>query len=277
KKALDYFTRWEPQSWCGNCLVSMKAERGREIALCRLHLGDHAAVIRDRLRRLQKDDWLGGFDAWLLWRLYSDAGQLDDLRKMLNHYEKNRKKRPPEEGPNLPPTHQLRELLRTQALAEKKDVAALVTLCREEDDEYSGLEVSRAGMKDLTHSAAAEALAGIGGVEVEAIKSALDKRPKVTSWLIYALGRSTAPSALDVLKKAAEQEGSDEQYRTQNVAYALALKGEPGKKVLKRLAEKKSEMSGAAREWLQRKAEPVWPMPTWPRPKAGSLPKTLPE
>src|SRR5262249_32006027 len=55
KKALDYFTRWEPQSWCGNCLASMRKERRREIALCRLHLGDHATVIRERFRWLQKD------------------------------------------------------------------------------------------------------------------------------------------------------------------------------------------------------------------------------
>src|SRR5438067_4601798 len=91
KKALGYFTRWEPQSWCGTCLASMRAERERETALCRLRLGQHAAVVRDRLHWLQKEDGLAGFDTWLLWRLYRDAGQLGDLRQMLDHYEKARK------------------------------------------------------------------------------------------------------------------------------------------------------------------------------------------
>jgi hypothetical protein len=34
-------------------------------------------------------------------------------------------------------------------------------------------------------------------------------------------------------------------------------------------------MGEAAREWLGRKAERAWPAATWPRPKAGSLPKTF--
>jgi hypothetical protein len=275
KKALDYFTRWQPQSWCGTCRASMEAERAQEIILCQLHLGDHATAMRNIFRRLQKEDWLINFDAWVLWRLYSDAGQLGDLRAMLDHYEKGRDERLRAETHDPSPTYGLRGLLRVQALAEKKDVAALVTLCRGEI-QYESLETSRNGRRDLIHSAAAETLAGIGGGEVEAINSALEKRPKVTGWLIYALGRSRAPSALDVLQKVAEQEGGDEDYRTQNIAYALALRGDAGKQVLKRLAEQKSEMGEAARQWLQRKAEPAWPVPTWPRPQAGSLPKTVP-
>lgn len=276
KKALDYFTRWEPQSWCGTCLASMKPEREQEIILCQLRLGDHAVVIQDIFRRLQKKDWLSNFDAWVLWRLYTDTGQLGDLRAMLDRYEKGRNERPREEKGDPSPTHGLRGLLRVQALAEKKDVAALVALCHEEIG-YGSLETSRDGRRDLIHSAAAEALAGIGGAEVEAIYSALDKTPQVTGWLIYALGRSLAPSALDVLRKAAAHEGHDEDYRAQNIAYALALKGEAGKQVLKRLAEQKSEIGEAAKQWLERKAEPAWPAPTWPRPKAGSLPKSVPD
>jgi hypothetical protein len=120
-------------------------------------------------------------------------------------------------------------------------------------------------------------LAGIGGSEVDAIKSALGKRPKVTGWLIYALGRSSAPSALEVLTEAAERERDGDYEFKDNIAHALALKGEPGKNVLKRLAEQKSMMGYMAQVWLKHKAEPAWPEPTWPRPKAGSLPKALPD
>ncbi len=174
KKALDYFTRWEPQSWCGNCRASMEAEREQEIILCQLRLSNHTSAIRDIFRRLQKDDWLKSFDAWVLWHLYTDAGQLGDLRAMLDHYEKGRNERPREEKRDPSPTHGLRGLLRVQALAEKKDVAALVAVCQEATG-YGSLETSRDGRRDLIHSAAAEALAGIGGAEVEAINSALDK------------------------------------------------------------------------------------------------------
>jgi tetratricopeptide (TPR) repeat protein len=276
KKALDYFTRWEPQSWCGTCLASMRAEREQEIILCQLRLGDHATIIRDGFRQLQKNDWLSNFHAWVLWRLYGDAGQLGDLRAMLDDYDNGRKGRPRGEQGDPLPTRGLRDLLRVQALAEMKDVAALVTLCQEEI-RFGSLQACRDGRRDLVHSAAAEALAGVGGVEVEAIKSALGKRPQVTGWLIYSLGRSSAPSALEVLKEAAERTGDRDYDSAENIAYALALKGEPGREVLKRLAEKKSATGEAAREWLKRKAEPAWPAPTWPRPKAGSLPKTLPD
>jgi hypothetical protein len=275
KQALAYFTRWEPWSWCHTCLGSMRAEREREIALCRLHLGDHAALSRDRLRQLQKDDWLSAFDSWLLWRLYRDAGQLADLRRMLDDYEKGRKAPPPEEKDYPPPTDGARQFLRGHALAEKKDVAALVLICQEEG-RRTDVDTSEGGEGDLRRCAAAEALAGVGGAEVEAIKSALARRPKVTGWLIYALGRSSAPSALKVLREVAERERGGDYFMTRNLAYALALQGEPGKRAIRRLAEQESEMGKAAREWLRRKAQPAWPVPTWPRPKAGSLPKSLP-
>jgi hypothetical protein len=194
---------------------------------------------------------------------------------MLERYEKTRKERPREEELEPPPTHSLRGLLRAQALAEKKDVAALVALCQKALP-YGGVPTPEAGLRDLTQSAAAEALAGLGAAAVDPVKAALAKRPEVTGWLIYALGRSSAPSALEVLKQVAERGRGDDHERAGNIAYALALKGETGKKVLKRLAKRESAMGEAAREWLGRKAEPAWPAPTWPRPKAGSLPKTLP-
>jgi hypothetical protein len=83
--------------------------------------------------------------------------------------------------------------------------------------------------------------------------------------------------ALEVLTNAAEREPGDRYEFADNIAYALALKGEPGKKVLKRLANQKSALGEVASDWLERNAEPAWPAATWPRPKAGSLPRSLPD
>lgn len=273
KKALEYYTRWEPRSWCGTCRASMMARRKREMALCQMQLGEHAAVIRDRLQLLQKEDWLSSFDSWLVWRLYNDAGQIGDLRKILDQYETTRKPRRQEAAEfDLPPAYALRGLLRAQALAEKKDVAALVALCQEKS-RFGAPGPTQFAEGDLAPCAAAEALAALGGAEVEPLKAALGKKPKVTGWLIYALGRSPAPSALTALTAMAERERGDDPVLVDNIAYALALKGEPGRKVLKRLVENKSVMGEAARSWLGCEAEPLWPTPTWPRPKPGSLPR----
>jgi hypothetical protein len=88
KKALDYYTRWEPQSWCGTCLNSMRAERRDEILLCQLRLAYYAAAVRDRLRQLRKRGVLDEFDARLLTHFYRQAGQLGDLRHLLDKCEK---------------------------------------------------------------------------------------------------------------------------------------------------------------------------------------------
>jgi tetratricopeptide (TPR) repeat protein len=280
-KALDYFIRWEPRSGCGNCWLEMRMEREREITVCRLHLGDHAGVVRASLLGLRQDGGVSRFDAGILCRLYGDAGQLDDLRRLLEDYDATRK-RDPRDGRE--PSRDLRELVRIESLARKKDVAALVALCQDES-KGSGTSASRHALADPVHSAGAEALGALDGVD--AVRSALAKKPNLTTWLVYALGRSNSPAALQALAELAEQERDfSDGSMTDDIAYALALKGEPGRKVLKRLAEQqRSDMGQRAREWLARGVEPdrpeaTWPYcpgATWPPPKAGSLPKTLPD
>src|SRR5262245_27881625 len=68
-----------------------------------------------------------------------------------------------------------------------------------------------------------------------------------TSWLICALGRSRAPSALQALAEEAERGRGSHREAAAN-GYALARKGEPGKQVLARLSGQKSEMREAAHE-----------------------------
>jgi hypothetical protein len=269
-KALDYYTLWEPQSSCGTCWLEMRKERSQEITLCRLRLGDHAGLSRSILLDLQ-DGGISGFDARVLCRLYSDAGQLDDLRRLLDAYDTTRKRGPDENGE---PGRVLRELVSIESLAQKKDAAALVALCL---DVREGRQSSSQYQTDPVHSAAAEALAALDGVE--AVRSALAEN-LLTTWLVYALARSNSPAALRALAELAEQQRKHlDKSMADDIAYALALKGEPGKKVLKQLAGEgeNSELGRSAQFWLERQAKPTWPEATWPRPKVGSLPKTLPE
>jgi hypothetical protein len=272
KQALAYYTRWDPQSRCGTCLAFMYMERSREIALCQLHLGDQQTVVRERLLRLRKGEWVGGFDAWVLCRLYSDAGQLDDLRRLVDDHDRTWKQQPQEDYDRI---GDLRGLLRVEELAQKKDVAALVALCQDRS-KGRGYRPSQDALSDPVHSAAADALGALNGVE--AVQAALAKKPNLTVWLVYALGRNDSPAALETLTKLADKPGWDWDYcQMDAVAYALALHGEPGKKVLRRLAEQpRRDMAVAADAWLNREALPAWPKPSWPRPKAGSLPKELP-
>ncbi len=277
KKALDYFTRWEPQSWCGSCLESMEAERKREIAWCQLRLGDHGAVVRDRFHQLHQYAYRGGFngfDAWVLCREYRDAGQLDDLRRILDEFDRTRKRDPQHD---LKPTAYIRELIRIESLAQHKDVAALVAICQDHS-KGQGRWAEKDAVSDPVRSTAAEALAALDGIE--AVKAALAEKPYASTWLIYSLGRSSSPAALEVLTTLAEQQADVRKCQDgHNIAYALALRGEPGKRALKRLAERDNtefSMAYYAKDWVNRVAKPAWPQTTGPRPKAGSLPKTLP-
>jgi hypothetical protein len=300
EKAHECYVLWKPESWCGTCQYELMSERWRQIAQCQLRMGDNLGFVRERWRELQNDEAPGAYYSWLLWRLYDDAGQLADLRAIVEAREKTRKKYSPDEKRALldalekkmrmgedievrrraekeydalrlpPPTQDLQDILRVQDLLEKRDVAALIALCQEHSNAQT--QASRDGVRCLTASMAAEALARIGGAEVEAIKSALAKKPAATAWPIYALGRSRDWKAAAVLKKLAEEEGDSNYAIAANLAYAMALQKPYD---LHQFAEAKSKIGECAREWIGRRAEPIWPEPNWPAPKAGSLPKTL--
>jgi hypothetical protein len=103
-----------------------------------------------------------------LFRLSSGGGllvteQLGDLRGMLNAYEKTWAERPRSDVEARMPTQSLRDLLRAQDLAEKKDAAALIALCQERGPR-SYVTAWGGGEQDFLRSIAAEALAGLGGI-----------------------------------------------------------------------------------------------------------------
>ena len=160
------------------------------------------------------------------------------------------------------PTWPIRESLRITKLAEQKDVAALIAITQQAGS-VNGPTFEDGG-RDWRCKLAAEALATCGGKEVPALREAIGNGPTNQSWLIYALGKSPAPAALAVLDDLSKKEkGGD----CDNVAYAIFLKGEAGKKLLSQIVERDDNgMRAAAKRWLEKPPSDAF---SWPRPDAA--------
>jgi hypothetical protein len=85
EKALATYTNWKPSSTCGTCLRDMESSRFNYITLCQAQLGKPAEAAQTAWQN--HGDPLAMLS---LIRLYSDAGQLEDLQKMLAQGEKGR-------------------------------------------------------------------------------------------------------------------------------------------------------------------------------------------
>jgi hypothetical protein len=299
KKALDYYTRWEPESSCGTCLAFERWERQSGILSCRLRLRDYAGAVQDCFGQLRGLGLLNEFDANLLTHFYRQADQLDDLRRLLDEYKKA-----PEDpafvGPLTPDEEEwrirlnerraesiqlVRDILHIETLGEKKDVAALLAICQEEGD---------SNRVEARRRAAAEALSKLDSIG--AIQAALDKKPKEAGALIEALGLSNAPESLEALKRVVRQESGSDRNRIQSIINALECKGKAGREILRELADnKKSVLSEAADRRLAliaadeskegretsdsfaKKSATLRSEVSQAKPKAGSLPKSLEE
>lgn len=277
QKALAWWKAWEPRSWCGTCRMQMRAERGQHIARCLVQMADHPAAAQFLLERLS--DTQHDFDplyATPLFQMYRAAGQLADLRRMVQgreealfkEYEDKGyfKGQQREEAMRSLPTLPLQQLFRIRELGEKKDVAALIGFTQ---DANAVRCATFADDRDWRARAAAEALGECGDVAVAPIRERLAQGATNQSWLIYALGKNPTAAAQEVLLEFARREkGSD----CDNVAYALTLHGDAGKKLLETIRDgDNSTMAATAKKWLEQPMIPAEP----PRPRAGSLPKSL--
>ncbi len=87
QEALDAYTLWRSVHWCGNGQFSDRGERWHRIALCNIHLNDHAVAAQACFDALQKCDWYDNGTCELLFLLYREAGQLNDLTQWLDAIE----------------------------------------------------------------------------------------------------------------------------------------------------------------------------------------------
>ncbi len=270
KEALHWWTTWKPSSSCGTCLAGMRAQRWQGIARCQLHLGATTEAARTCAQAVfAHGDWGSAGLAELLFRIYREAGQLDDLGKMVAAFEEERlrefdaqgyfKDATREQKLRFLATRTIRELESDHGLSAAKNVAQLVAICQQSNSTH--VDTFKELSQDHRCRAAAEALAALGDTAVKPVREAIENRAGSISWLIYSLGRNASPAALDALKELQKTERS---WNMDNVAYALYLKGDEGRKLL----------AAATLERIRKEARNV---PAWPALKPGSLPKTLAE
>lgn len=261
KEALDLFAKWRPATGCGTCNDSLECSRLYHIALCHAHLKDYRAAVEVCYKATR----MGGMDrsavGLFVFELYRDAGQLDDLNALFEV-----------DNPRVrdPITETLRELFRVRALGEKKDVTELIKACQEFGSTHTfTYENPLVGWRAR---AASEELARCGEDAVKPIAEAIDARQKCVSWLIYALGRHPSGKALDALEALVAKESS---WNSGNVAYAISLHGEAGKKLLGVIAKQENRGVQAKADDILNGRFKVESSPVYPKPKAGSLPNKL--
>lgn len=279
REAMQWWEKWQPQSWCGTCAREMRAEKLDHINRCQLRLGEHKKAAEFLLTALQQE--CTPLLPLRALQLYREAGQEADLLKMVEAIDKAQlaewdekgyfKNMNREEVVKMLPTWPIQESLRISKLAEQQDVAALIAITQQAGS-VNARSFEDEG-RDWRCKLAAEALAACGGKEVPALREAIVNGQTIHSWLTYALGKSPAPAALDVLDDLSRKEKG---WNCDNVAFAINLKGEAGKKLLLRIIERDDNgMRATAKLWLEK--PPTDSSFSWPKPERGSLPKILPK
>jgi hypothetical protein len=89
ERALDSYSRWRPSSWCGNCSASLQLRQKNALLICLVHTGNHAAAANAAWKTVANGRSFDGSASWhmaalTLIRLYEEAGQRDDLVRILD-------------------------------------------------------------------------------------------------------------------------------------------------------------------------------------------------
>ena len=90
-KALQIYDEWQPSSFCGNCYEAMESERQKTLLVCLVHTNRHADAANAAWSMLIRPKvWapkLRTDAALALIRLYDEAGQCDDLMRLLDELD----------------------------------------------------------------------------------------------------------------------------------------------------------------------------------------------
>jgi hypothetical protein len=285
---------------CGNADMAVGSERLRKMIRCHRKMGDDPGLARTYVEILASRRSLETGDrlrvAVALFDLYREAGQLDDLVGIIDDIEKTvlvwideRDLVNPEKVAWTKEYYRilfLRRLVAIQTDGELPPISQVVSLCAEGKQPDGGPGPEHWEPKGV-REVAAEALACHGDDAVPAILEAIQEMPVTRNWatrrlpirpagrnrLIYALGRSRSPHALDVLEELARTAKPADHAA---LAHALAMKGQDGADVLQALAsDAESPLAGLASEWCQAIREGEWVETPAREVRADSLPQKV--
>jgi tetratricopeptide (TPR) repeat protein len=285
-EALKWLEAWRPTSWCGTCAAGTANRRTASIILCLQQLGRHEEAARRAWKTLTADSSVpAGEVAWQLFQMYRAAEQLDDLEKMLDAFQKAKLREWQDTDllqrlqrvqlETLLPTRPLREMLRLNQLVMDGDLGALMQAAQKCNWGRTRVFEDHAHGGDWRCKAAAELLVTLGKPAIDQIRQALARRHGNVSWLIYALGRSPEPEALEILVELRKRPPAHD---IENVYFALIMKGAEGLAVLQQVMDTATDRQI---EFIQQRIDrarrgDIWPPATAPLVvRKGSLPRSL--
>jgi hypothetical protein len=246
--------------------MQMQAMKVYRTALCQAHLNDHAAAVKTCLDAIESKiaDW-SPEPTWLLFELYREKGQVNDLVRLLGADHPR-----DDDAWQNTPAGMVYRWNKVHQLEKRGKLTDLIKICQEP---RGGTPQSFAHPgRDIPCKIAAEALARAGDDAVEAIRPALNasENRNSSNWLLYALGRSNSPAAVRALQEIVGKEGA---FDINVVVTAIWLQGESGKPLLEQLLEgKNARIATLARERLDvLETEGAYFTP-WPQIPSDALP-----
>jgi tetratricopeptide (TPR) repeat protein len=246
EKALAAYTDWKPSSHCGNCLRSMESSRLACIALCQAQLGKPVEAAQTA--------WQNRGDPFAmlsLIRLYSDAGQLHDLQKMLVSKDKDKDK-----------DKDIERALELAVSTKWTDHLREFEMIR--DDKYAEYEFTLA-----QHVASWRLLQNAGSSTAAIISEAQEQPISHYTKLLAAIDTAECRNVLVDLAAVADDE------QQWYVGHVIQARCEEPKELLWRV-----QQTGTVKRRFWNSE--VYPTPTthpfytsWPAVRRGSLPKQL--
>ena len=281
-KAAVIWQTWKPSSWCGTCDAFMEAHKHNQYALCQLQLGNHSALARVTLDEIRNSVGIGSrrssYSAYLLYRLYEQAGQKEELLRIarslqkweqihINGWRMDEDRSPRRLAAGFP-AHAILYCEELNRLAETGDYDGLLAaLCPQDTSDYQEA-------RGWPSRAAADAFARCGKDGVAFIQQAIgqDKQPR--GELLYALARSSDPEAVTALMSF--RPGSHVSYKSKvNLYLALRLKEPDTSATLLSIKAARPALVKAMQPEVDAALALVKSENSWPAPKRNSLPTEI--
>jgi hypothetical protein len=260
RQAISCWEKWSPMERC--IPGEVESEKTYHISICQVRLGETPAAVSNCLQAVfGSAPFANASVSLLLLKFYERSGQLPDLARMVDNSERRMmndfrqkgyfEKQPATNWIRTLPTRPIRETLHIQELQSQKKIKELIDIAQDSSWTSTDLTDQTFVSPDWRCQMAANALAELGEPAVDAIEpisSEVERRKGNTSWLIYALGRSTATNALQALENGAKKEQG---WNCINVVCAISMHGDKGHELLEKIAKEYEDgMQAKAQQFL---------------------------